>query len=77
VQHRPALPRPALPILSLTTALPLSMCPVARQVLQIHLRAGLEAVWAGSGGSWNRMMDILVEELGQVRLYLGPYLAPI
>jgi len=53
------------------------MCPVARQVLQIHLRAGLEAVWAGSGGSWNRMMDILVEELGQVRLYLGPYLAPI
>ena len=39
--------------------------PAFYQVLSVHLRAGLDATWSASGGSWEKLMTLLRDELGQ------------
>ena len=35
------------------------------QVLELHIKAALEATWKACGGSWEKLMALLDEELGK------------
>mmetsp|Transcript_16547 Transcript_16547/g.15889 ORF Transcript_16547/g.15889 Transcript_16547/m.15889 type:complete len:333 (+) Transcript_16547:86-1084(+) len=43
-------------------------------VLQIHLNAGLEALWSASGGDWEKLMKTVHQELGQQVLETSAYM---